>query len=188
VIVAPENDKSGLFDRVRKSGKEFVDGVKEELDAGRESVTQRAKEYSAQQSASVTASVKRRVADTSTPEELYFSTWAWFWTMLFVIFICLSFFMFSLTNPRFILVGLLVLVALPFLVVWCLIHMVPSIRILGFTIFDRRKLSLRRQLSVGKEIARFFSREFLQEDPIIAFFIFAFFAIFILSLIFAFLG
>ncbi len=177
----------GLFDKIKDSGKEFVDGVKEEIDAAQITTKEKARDISAKKTEEIKTTVKRRAADTSSAEEVYFSTWAWFWAMIFSGFGCLIIFMVGITTPNFFLVGVLALIALPFIVIWCLIHMIPTIKIFGFTVFDRRKLSLRRQLSLGKEIARVFSREFLQESPIIAFFIFAFFVIFLFALLFAFI-
>ena len=176
-----------LFDKIRDSGKDFVDGMKEEIHTAQVTTKEKTKEYTIKKREGIKTTVERRVAETSTAEDIYFSTWAWFWAMIFSVFICLAILMVGITNPKFILVGLLALIALPFIVIWCLIHMVPTIKIFGFTIFDRRRLSLRRQLSLGKEIARLFSREFLQESPIIAFFIFAFFIIFLFALLLAFL-
>ncbi|MFX0204969.1 MAG: hypothetical protein ACFFDT_03220 [Candidatus Hodarchaeota archaeon] len=176
-----------IFDKIKDSGKDFVDGVKEEIQTAQVTTKEKTKEYTTKRREEIKTTVERRVADTSTAEDIYFSTWAWFWAMIFSVFICLAIFMVGIANPRFILVGALALIALPFIVIWCLIHMVPTIKIFGFTIFDRRRLSLRRQLSLGKEIARLFSREFLQESPIIAFFIFAFFVIFLFALFLAFL-
>lgn len=175
----------GLFDKIKDSGKDFVDGVKEEIDAAQTVTKEKTRDYTTKKTEEIRTTVKRRAADTSSAEDIYFSTWAWFWAMIFSGFVCFSIMIFSVVNPRLILVGLLALIALPFAVIWCLIHMIPTIKIFGFTIFDRRKLSLRRQLSLGKEIARFFSREFLQESPIIAFFIFSFFIIFLFALLFA---
>lgn len=186
-----EDEKSGktrgLFDKIKESGKDFVDGVKEEIDAAQTTTKEKTRDFTTKKSEEIKTTVQRRAADTSSAEEIYFSTWAWFWAMLFSVFICFSIFLFSIVNSRFFLLGLLALIALPFTVIWCLIHMIPTVKIFGFTIFDRRKLSLRRQLSLGKEIARLFSREFLQESPLIAFFIFAFFVIFLFSLLFAFI-
>lgn len=176
-----------LFDKIRDSGKDFVEGVKEEIQTTQATTKEKTRDYRIKKTEEIKTTVQRRTADTSTAEEIYFSTWAWFWTMIFSGFACFSIFLFGVVNQRFILVGFLALIALPFIVIWCLIHMVPTIKIFGFTIFDRRKLSLRRQLSLGKEIARLFSREFLQESPIITFFIFAFFVIFIFALLFAFI-
>ncbi|MFW9905284.1 MAG: hypothetical protein ACFFFH_13170 [Candidatus Thorarchaeota archaeon] len=182
----PKKSKK-LFDKIKGSGKDFVDGVKEEIQTAQITTKEKTREYTTKKREEIKTTVERRVADTSTAEDVYFSTWAWFWAMIFSAFACLAIFMVGIANPKFFLVGLLALIALPFIVIWCLIHMVPTIKIFGFTIFDRRRLSLRRQLSLGKEIARLFSREFLQESPIIAFFIFAFFVIFLFALLFAFL-
>ncbi|MHA2202973.1 MAG: hypothetical protein ACW991_04735 [Candidatus Hodarchaeales archaeon] len=176
-----------LLDKIKDSGKDFVDGMKDEIQTVKVTTTEKSKDFTTKKREEIKTSVQRRTADTSTAEDVYFSVWAWFWAMIFSAFICLIIFMVSLTDPKFILVGILALIALPFIVIWCLIHMVPTIKIFGFTIFDRRRLSLRRQLSLGKEIARLFSREFLQESPIIAFFIFAFFIVFLFALLIAFL-
>ena len=176
-----------IFDKIKDSGKDFVDGVKEEIQSAQTTTKEKTKEYTTKKREEIKTTIERRAADTSTAEDIYFSTWAWFWAMIFGVFVCFAIIMVGIANPRFILVGALALIALPFIVIWCVIHMVPTIKIFGFTIFDRRRLSLRRQLSLGKEIARLFSREFLQESPIIAFFIFAFFVIFLFALLLAFM-
>lgn len=184
--MAKEEGKSGkIFKKIRETSKEFIDGVKEEISDTTVSTKEKSREYRSLKTQEIKTSFKSRVKDTSSPQELYYSTWGWFWAMIFSAFICLFIFMISLTNSKLILVGLLSLLAMPFVVIWCLIHMIPSITIFGFTIFDRHKLSLRRQLTIGKEIARLFSREFLKESPIFAFLFFAFVVIFILSILMA---
>ena len=181
--------KKSFVDRIKDSSKDFVDGVKAEFDdVGQTSQSKRGtSSYVGRKKEEFQQTVNRRMSDTSSPETVYYSTTAWFWAMFFVIIICLSLFFSGIMYPRFFLMGLLALIAMPFLVVWCLIHMIPTIRIFGFTVFDRSQLSLRRQLTVGKEIARFFTREFLQESPIFAFILFMFILFFLLSIFFAFL-
>ncbi len=181
--------KKSFVDRIKDSSKDFVEGVKAEFDEVGQSQSSKEKSpsYVGRKREEFQQSVSRRVSDTSSPEEVYYSTTAWFWAMFFIIIICIALFFSGIMNPRFFLVGLLALLAMPFLVVWCLIHMIPTIRIFGFTVFDRNQLSFRRQLSVGKEIARFFTREFLEESPLFAFFLFMFMLIFILSILFAFI-
>jgi hypothetical protein len=184
--MAKEEGKSGkIFKKIKETSKEFIDGVKEEIGETTASTREKSKEYRSVKTQEIKTSILSRASDTSSPEELYYSTWGWFWAMIFIVFICLFIFMVSLTNSKLLLVGLLSLFAMPFLVVWCLIHMIPTITIFGFTIFDRHKLSLRRQLTIGKEIARLFSREFLEESPMFAFLFFAFILIFILSIVMA---
>lgn len=180
-----EGKSSKIFKKIRESSKEFIDGVKEEIGETTTSAREKSKEYQSIKTQEIKTSLRKRASDTSSPEEIYYSTWGWFWAMIFSVFICFFIFMVSLTNSRLIPVGLLSLFAMPFLVIWCLIHMIPTITIFGFTIFDRHKLSLRRQLTIGKEIARLFSREFLEESPIFAFLFFAFIVIFILSILMA---
>jgi hypothetical protein len=178
--------KKSFVDKIKDSSKDFVDGVKAEFDeAGSHSSKEGRTSYVGRKREEFQQAVNRRVSDTSSPDEVYYSTTAWFWMMFFVVIICLSFFFYGVFNPRFFLMGFLALLAMPFLVIWCLIHMIPTIRVLGFTVFDRSQLSLRRQLTVGKEIARFFTREFLEESPIFAFFLFLFILVFILSILMA---
>jgi hypothetical protein len=179
--------KKSLFDRVKESSKDFVDGVKAEFDEAETPQSSRGERtsYVGRKREEFQQAVNRRVSDTSSPDQVYYSTTAWFWAMFFVIIICLSLFFSGIMYPRFFFMGLLALLAMPFLVIWCLIHMIPTIRIFGFTVFDRSQLSLRRQLSVGREIARFFTREFLEESPIFAFLLFMFMLMFILSILMA---
>ena len=176
--------KKSFVDRIKDSSKDFVDGVLDEV--GQTPPTKEgAASYVGKKRDKFQQTVNRRMSDTSSPENVYYSTTAWFWAMFFVIIICLFLFFSGIMNPRFFLMGLLALLAMPFLVVWCLIHMIPTIRIFGFTVFDRNQLSLRRQLTVGKEIARFFTREFLEESPTFAFIMFMFLLFFLLSIFFA---
>ncbi len=181
--------KKSFVDRIKDSSKDFVDGVREEVqDAKKDPSTREStSSYIKRKKHVFQQTVQERVADTSTAEGVYYSTTAWFWTMFFIIIICVSFFFYGFVNTKFLLVGFMVIIAMPFLVLWCLIHMIPTIQFFGYTIFDRSQLSLRRQLSVGKEIARFFTREFLQESPVFAFFLFLFIIIFLLALLSAFL-
>ncbi|MFW9853630.1 MAG: hypothetical protein ACFFFG_01120 [Candidatus Thorarchaeota archaeon] len=178
----------GLFDKIKKGGKEFVEGVKEEINTGMASVEEKTQEFKSEQSTKVRSAVARRKTQTTTPEELYFSTWAWFWALIFSIIGCFFLFLVGLTNSRFFYLGLLSLLAFPFIAGWCLIHMIPTVKIFGYTIFDRRKLSLRRQLSVGKEIARLFSREFINDEPLFAFLLFLFILAFGFALAIAFIS
>ncbi len=180
--------KRGFMDRIKDSGKDFVDGIKEELNdstSATEKKKQKRSSYFREKRDGIQQTVTSRLGDTSTPDEVYYSTTAWFWAMFFVIIICATLFLYGLMNSRFLLVGLLALIAMPFLTIWCLIHMIPTIRVFGFTVFNRNQLSLRRQLSLGKEIARFFSREFLVESPTFAFLFFLFLFIFVMSILFA---
>jgi hypothetical protein len=190
--MAKEEGKSGkLFKRIRDTSKEFIDGIKEEFDETTAPSREKKEEYRSVKAQEIKTRLKSRASDTSTPDKLYYSIESWFWAMIFLVFICIIIFLFSLTygvtNPKFLLIGLLSLLAIPFVVLWCLIHMIPTIKIFGITIFDRHKLSLRRQLSIGKEIARLFTKEFLEESPIFAFLFFTFLVIFVLSIVVVFI-
>lgn len=186
--MAKEEGKSGkLFRKIRDTSKEFIDGIKEEFDETTVPSGEKKEEYRSVKAQEIKTRLRSRASDTSTPDKLYYSIESWFWAMIFLVFICIIIFLFSLTNPKFLLVGLLSLLAIPFLVLWCLIHMIPTIKIFGITIFDRHKLSLRRQLSIGKEIARLFTKEFLEESPMFAFLFFTFLIIFVLSIVVVFI-
>ena len=190
--MAKEEGKSGkLFRKIRDTSKEFIDGIKEEFDETTVPSGEKKEEYRSVKAQEIKTRLRSRASDTSTPDKLYYSIESWFWAMIFLVFICIIIFIFSLTNsvnnPKFLLLGLLSLLAIPFLVLWCLIHMIPTIKIFGITIFDRHKLSLRRQLSIGKEIARLFTKEFLEESPMFAFLFFTFLVIFVLSIVVVFI-
>lgn len=178
--------KRSFVDRMKDTGKDFVAGVKDEFQEAEKS-SESGPSYIERKKRSFQKAVHERVESTSSAEEVYYSTMAWFWAMMFTILICIVIFIYGITEPKFFFVGLLALLAMPFLVIWCLIHMIPTIKILGFTIFDRKQLSLRRQLSIGKEIARFFTREFFQDSPEFAFLMFMFIALFLMAILFAFL-
>jgi hypothetical protein len=178
--------KRSFIDRMKDSGKDFVDGIKDEYQEASKS-SESGPSYIEKKKGAVKQAYQDRMESTSRPEEVYYSTMAWFWAMMFTILICFTLFFYGIASPKFFLVGLLALLGMPVLVIWCVIHMIPTIKIFGFTVFDRRQLSLRRQLSVGKEIARFFTREFLQESPEFAFMLFMFVAIFLMALLFAFI-
>ncbi|MHA1332226.1 MAG: hypothetical protein ACTSR2_14250 [Candidatus Hodarchaeales archaeon] len=173
-----------FFDKVKDSSKDLLEGFKEEIATDKEKRT----EPTQSKIEGIKTSVRRRLSETSSPEEVYYSSSNWFLTMIVGIFIIISIFLYGLINTNFLLVGLLSLIMLPFFVIWCLIHMIPTIKIFGFTIFDRSQLSLRRQLSVGKEIARFFSRDFLEDSPIMALLISLFLLFFVFALISALIG
>ena len=177
--------KKSFVDRMKDTGKDFVEGVKDEFQESGKS-SESGPSYVERKKIAFQQAVHERVESTSSPEEVYYSTMAWFWAMMFTILVCITLFIYGITAPKFFFIGLLALLAMPFLAIWCIIHMIPTVKLFGFTIFDRRQLSLRRQLSVGKEIARFFTRDFLQESPEFAFILFMFVALFLISLFFAF--
>ena len=186
----PEDKKKkrGIFDKISDAGKDFAEGIVEGIE-GSEAYKSSKESFSAKKDEKkqqfrtykddVVSKAKTRMEDTSSPEQVYYSSWTWFWAMIFGVFLIFTLMIMTLVNPKFLLFNILLLLAIPFWIIWCLIHMIPEIRILGFTIFSRKQLSLRRQLSLGKEIARLFSRQFYQESPE-AFFIFYIFIAFIL--------
>ncbi|MHA2297500.1 MAG: hypothetical protein ACXAEU_17815 [Candidatus Hodarchaeales archaeon] len=126
-----------------------------------------------------------RAQDTTTAEEIAYQVWSWWLLLVMTLIIGVFIIMFSLTNPKFILVGLLTLLAMPVIAIYCLIMLIPEIKIFGFTIFNPRKYSYRKQLSVGRTVAKAMTREFFRQSPEVAFILFAFVAIFIISIILA---
>ncbi len=131
--------------------------------------------------------VKKRAdpKSTSTPEKIAFQMWGWFWALIIGCFVLFLFVLITLTNPDFWLTGILAIIAIPFWVFICLRNMIPEIKIFGFTIYSRKHLSLRQQLSVGGTIAKFFTKEFFRENPFAALSIVFFTVMFLLSIVLA---
>ena len=75
------------------------------------------------------------------------------------------------------------LVAFPFYIFWIIYNTIPEVKIGDRIIFLRRDISIRRQLSFGKAIARTFSREMIKNSPQGALIIGLFFLLFIYLLI-----
>ena len=122
---------------------------------------------------------------TSMPEQVAFQMWGWFWALIVGSFVLLMFVIVTLTNPDFLLTGILTLIAIPFWIFICMRNMIPEIKIFSFTIYSRKHLSLRQQLSVGATIARFFTKEFFRENPFAAWSIIGFSFLFLISLVLA---
>lgn len=186
--------KKGIFGKISNASKDFVDGIVEGVEESdayqstKQKVSDKKEEKKSQfkdYKNDVVTKTKTRIEDTSLPEQVYYSSWAWFWAMILGIFLIFTLMIMTFVNPKFILFNILLLIAIPFWIIWCLIHMIPEIKIFGFTIFSRKQLSLRRQLSLGKEIARLFSRQFYQESPEIFFIFYAFIVFIVLAILMA---
>ncbi len=126
-------------------------------------------------------SVESRVKQTSRPEEFVYSIYGWFWGLLLWITIVFIGIIFALSNPKLWLVAILLIIALPFGVYYCLTHMIPSIKIFGFTIFDRNKLSMKQQMNFSTAVARMITREFIRENPLAAYSVLLFFGLLLIA-------
>lgn len=111
--------------------------------------------------------------------------WSWFLLMIFGVFVGFTAFIFLLPNSSTLLLALLILLGIPFWILYCLFMMVPDITIFGVTVFSRRKLSVRNSVSVGGRIAYMFSKEFFRQHPQGAFVIFGYFVLLFLTVVIA---
>ena len=122
---------------------------------------------------------------TSNPEQVLGTMWSYFIAFWMGIFISLFAILALLPHPKTFFLAILIIIALPFWAVFCLIMMVPDVKILGVTVFSRRNLSLRKSVSLGKRLVYTFSKEFYRQNPTIAFFLFFYFFLVIAAIIYA---
>ncbi|MHA2231707.1 MAG: hypothetical protein ACXAB4_04385 [Candidatus Hodarchaeales archaeon] len=130
--------------------------------------------------------VQNRMKKTTKPEDVVYRTWGWFWALIAGLFASLAVIVFAVAQGGgWLLTGLLALVAAPVWLFICLRNMIPEIKIFGFTIYSKDRLSIRQQLSVGGSIAKIFTREFFRTNPWAAWSMVGFGGLFILSIILA---
>lgn len=130
--------------------------------------------------------IQQRVKSTTKPEDIAYRTWGWFYALIIGLFVDFGVIIVAVAQGGwFLLTALLALVAAPIWGFICLRNMIPEIKIFGFTIYSRDRLSLRQQLSVGGSIARIFTREFFRQNPLAAWSIVGFGALFLISIILA---
>ena len=89
--------KKSFFDRVKDTGKDFVDGVKDEYQEAKKP-SDSGPSYVERKRGEFQQTVRDRMESTSRPEEVYYSTMAWFWAMMFTIFICIVLFFYGIGN------------------------------------------------------------------------------------------
>lgn len=122
---------------------------------------------------------------TTNPSQEYYRVWGWFWVIIITIFVGFIFIVLALSSQKFWFVAILLIIAVPIIIIYSVLQMIPTVTIFGWTIFDRSRLSARQQLSAGTRILRIFTKEFIREAPAAAFFIFLFIFLFVISLLFA---
>ncbi len=94
-----------------------------------------------------------------------FSWYGYMWSIIAFGFVILISFVISSSDSRFSLLPFILLIALPFYIFWIVYNAIPEIKIGQRIIFSRDNLSIRRQLSFGKAIARTFSRQMIKNSP-----------------------
>ncbi|MHA1450758.1 MAG: hypothetical protein ACTSP4_15225 [Candidatus Hodarchaeales archaeon] len=144
------------------------------------------KDQEDQEGQSLKEKIMSRAQDTTTPEDISYHVWSWWILLVTVLVIGTFIIIISLSNSKFLFLGLLTLIAMPVIVIYCLIMLIPEIKIFGFTVFDPKKLATRKRLSVGKTIAQTMGREFIRQSPETAFLIFFIIALFIIAIVMAF--
>ena len=122
---------------------------------------------------------------TSNPEQVIGTMWSYFFAFWLGLFISLFAIMVFLTNQKTFFLAILILIALPFWAIFCLLMMIPDVKIFGVTVFSRRNLSLRKSVSLGRRILYTFSREFVKQNPTMATLLFAYFFLIIIAVIYA---
>ena len=138
-----------------------------------------------QEGQSLKERVMSRAQDTTTPEDISYHVWSWWMLLVTVLVVGMMIIIISLSNSKFLLLGLLTLIAMPVIVIYCLIMLIPEIKIFGFTVFDPKKLATRKRFSVGKTIAQSMGREFIRQSPEAAFMILFIIALFIIAVVLA---
>ncbi|MFX0114116.1 MAG: hypothetical protein ACFFB3_06180 [Candidatus Hodarchaeota archaeon] len=130
--------------------------------------------------------VQNRMKKTTKPEDIAYRTWGWFWALIIGLFTSLVVIVFAIAQGGgWLLTAVLALIAAPVWAFICLRNMIPEIKIFGFTIYSRNKLSLRQQMSFGASIAKVFTREFFRSNPWAAWSMVGFGVLFLLSIILA---
>lgn len=106
--------------------------------------------------------------DHSSPEQIIGTMYSYFVAFWVGTIISAIAFVMLLPSPKTWFLAVMIIIAWPFWAVFCLVMMIPEVRIFGVTIFSRRNLSLRQSVSFGKRILYTFSREFYQSNPTMA--------------------
>ncbi len=108
---------------------------------------------------------------TSNPEQVIGTMWSYFFALWIGLFLSLIAVVVLISQPKTAPLGILILIAVPFWVLFCILMMIPDVKIFGVTVFSRRNLSLRKSVSLGRRIVYTFSREFYRQNPVIATFL-----------------
>lgn len=98
-------------------------------------------------------------------EDQLFSWYGWIWSIVAFAFVILISFAISSSDGRFALLPIILLVIFPIYILWVIYYSIPEIKIGNSVLFSRKSVSVRRQLSFGKALARTFSREMIKNSP-----------------------
>ena len=122
---------------------------------------------------------------TSNPEQVLGTMWSYFFAFWIGLFMSLFAVMVLITNQKTIFLAILILVAMPFWALFCLLMMIPDVKIFGVTVFSRRNLSLRKSVSFGRRILYTFSREFYRQNPFMATVLLVYLGLIIVAVLYA---
>ena len=122
---------------------------------------------------------------TSTPEQVIGTMWSYFFAFWIGLFISLFAIITFVSNPKTQLLAVLIIIAIPFWAIFCLVMMIPDVKIFGITVFSRRNLSLRKSVSLGRRILYTFSREFYRQNPLLATLLIVYFLLIIAAILYA---
>ena len=122
---------------------------------------------------------------TSNPEQVIGTMWSYFFAFWIGLFISLFAIITFVSNPKTQLLAVLIIIAIPFWAIFCLVMMIPDVKIFGITVFSRRNLSLRKSVSLGRRILYTFSREFYRQNPLLATLLIVYFLLIIAAILYA---
>lgn len=160
---------------IKTKAQEFAEDVKESLDS----------EQNHSQKGASQPNQPFYQRKTSHPEEFLETIWSWFAMLWIGIFVALAGIVLALSNTKFWPFAIILFIGLLVWIPFCIFMMIPDIKILGFTLFSRRKLGIRQSLTVGSRLSYTLSREFFRQNPGWAFLLFAFFILIFVSIVIA---
>lgn len=110
-------------------------------------------------------------------EDHLFSWVGWFYSIFAYMIVIIISFVIAASDTRFWPLPIVMLIGFPFYIFWAIINTIPEIKIGNRVLFSKSDLSLQRQFSFGRAVARTFSREMIRNSPEGAAFIGLFFLI-----------
>ena len=122
---------------------------------------------------------------TSNPEQVIGTMWSYFFAFWIGLFLSLFAIITFIYNPKTQLLAILIIIAIPIWAIFCLVMMIPDVKIFGITVFSRRNLSLRKSVSLGRRILYTFSREFYRQNPLLATLLIVYFLLIFAAILYA---
>lgn len=158
-----------IKDKMQEKAKEISDSIEHEIKANKGKKTDK-------------KSYQTFSKETTNPEQVIGTMWSYFIAFWIGTFISVFAFFMLLNDEKSWFLAVLIIIAWPFWAIFCMLMMVPTVKIFGVTIFSRKNLSLKRSVSIGKRILYTFSREFYNSNPKMFFFLLTYLILVIVAL------